>query len=372
MTLVTPTLGTPTLEFDLRLAHGDFELSAAGRTGAATAVLGESGAGKTTLLHALAGLRRAEGRVVVGDRVLQDTARGVYLPPEARHLGLVPQRGRLFPHLSVRRNLLFGARGRAGRRRLEAGDDFRQLVDALDLAPLLERSPRHLSGGERRRVALGRALLYRPRLLLLDEPTEGLDAERARRALARILQVTRDLEIPLLVVTHKLPEALALAREVIVLQQGGIVAAGPAADLLTRKGLRRAVAGGRGTNLVRGTVEAHQPDDGETWVRLTGGDALATPLALPLDESLEVGAPVVLSVDAEEILVVTEEPVGLSARNVFSGRADGVWQEDGSVYVRVGAWVARLTPRSATSLGIAEGRHLWLAVKAHSWRVVAG
>ena len=367
MTAESASLETPSLEFDLHLPLGGFELAAAARAGGATAILGESGAGKTTLLHALAGLRRATGRVVVDGQVLQDTAAGTYLPPEARRLGLVPQRGRLFPHLSVHRNLLFGVRGRAEIRRVEKSTDYAELVAALDLEPLLERSPRHLSGGETRRVALGRALLCRPHLLLLDEPTAGLDAERSSRALARILHATQVSEIPLLVVTHKLAEALALADHVLVLRDGRITAAGPAGELLARDRLRDTAPGKRTTNVVRGTVVAHEAGDGETRV-----DAGGVEIAIPLEPRLEVGATVVLSVDAEEILVATREPTATSARNVLSGRAARVWRRDGSVWVQVGNWVARLTPRSAESLGIAEGRPLWLAVKAHSWRVVAG
>src|SRR5262249_7079517 len=141
------------IEIDLALHQGGFQLAVAARLGETAAVLGPSGAGKTTLLEALAGLRRARGRVAVAGEVLQDSATGVFLPPERRHLGYVPQDGALFPHLSVRKNLEFG-RPRGAR----SGADFEALVGALDLSPLLARYPRHLSGGERRRVALARAL----------------------------------------------------------------------------------------------------------------------------------------------------------------------------------------------------------------------
>jgi len=357
-----------TLEFDLRLPLGHFDLQAAACVGGTTAVLGASGSGKTSLLHAIAGLRRAEGRVVVDRDVLQDTSVGIYRPTERRQLGLVPQSGQLFPHLSVQRNLLFGVRGRRERCQTLAGREFRILVDALDLGDLLQRFPRFLSGGERRRVALGRALLARPRILLLDEPTEGLDADRSRRALAQVLQAARILDIPLLVVTHKVHEALALAQDVVVLDSGRLVAAGPVSTILTRKGLLVLGDEGRSANIVRGTVVGHEPADGVTLVD-TGGEM---PVSIPIKPDLDKGCGVVLSVDAEEILVSTREPAGLSARNVISGAIEAVWWEDGSAYVETSGWVARLTAMAARELSLEAGIHAWFVVKTHSWRVLVG
>lgn len=356
------------LDFDLRLKKGDFHLDAAAQVGGATAILGESGCGKTSLLHAIAGLSRAEGRVTVRGEVLQDTDAGIYLPAEKRHLGLVPQNGQLFPHLSVCKNLLFGIRGRDRRRQVLAGENFQGLVEALDLGHLLERSPRYLSGGERRRVALGRALLYQPRLLLLDEPTEGLDAERARCALAQVLQATRILDIPLLVVTHKVPEALALAHQVVVLNQGKVIASGRCSDILSRKGRVGVVDEHRNINVVHGTVVSHEPEDGETHISTDDG----LQLAIPLDTDLRLGSEVVLSVDAEEVLLSTQSPEAISARNVFAERVREVWWEEGSAYIDTGRWMALLTARAARALEIREGTPLWLIVKAHSWRVLIG
>ena len=364
------------LSFDLRLAAGDFELSAAAAVEGPAAVLGPSGAGKTTLLQAIAGLRRAEGTVVLDGEVLQDTARGVRLPPERRRLGWVPQHGLLFPHLSVRRNLLFGRRGRRRAGPPDGGGgpgpgarpgDFDALVEALELAPLLGRYPRSLSGGEARRVALGRALLARPRLLLLDEPTEGLDAERARRALGHVRRAAEVLETPFLVVTHKLDEALALAREVVLLEAGRVVAAGPAGEVLTRRGLPRGPHARRNANVVRGVVARHDPAAGISAVEIEGGGTVL----VPYDASLAAGAPAVLAVDAEEVLVSVAEPAGLSARNVVAGEVESVEEYEGSVYVQAGGWTARLTPAAARELGLASGRRVWMAVKSHSWRVVA-
>ncbi|HEX6199587.1 MAG TPA: ATP-binding cassette domain-containing protein [Thermoanaerobaculia bacterium] len=229
----------PVIDLDLTLPLDRFVLRVAARLGAAAAVVGPSGAGKTALLESIAGLRPARGRVVVAGVVLQDSARGLRLPPERRRLGYVPQDGALFPHLSVRANLLFGRHRGAE----DGHGGFGTITDALDLGPLLARYPRHLSGGERRRVALGRALLARPRLLLLDEPTAGLDPERSRRALAQVRAVRRELGVPLLVVTHRPEEAAALADEVLVLEEGRVEDAGPVDEVLRRQASWRMEAG---------------------------------------------------------------------------------------------------------------------------------
>ena len=363
----------PYIEIDLTFAQGSFGLQVAVRLGETAAVLGPSGAGKTTLLEALAGLRRAKGRVVVGGEVLQDSAAGLFLPPERRHLGYVPQDGALFPHLSVRKNLDFGRPARAGEK---SAGDFDALVAALDLAPLLPRYPRHLSGGERRRVALARALLAQPRLLLLDEPTAGLDPLRARKALAGILKVRADLAaggaqtggVPLLVVTHDQREALALASEVVLLHAGRVVAAGPAREVLRAPERLAREAGGRWENVAAARLVRHHPAGGTSEVLLDGGEAVT----IPYTPDLDPGSGIFLTLDAEDLLLATAPPHGLSARNAVAGAVDELIAVGTSVYVRVGPWLAHLTPAAVAELRLRQGTPVWLVAKTHSWRVVAG
>ena len=185
-----------------------------------TAVFGPSGSGKTTLLQCIAGLRRPlEGRIVLGGRVLLDTAAGVDLPPRERRLGYVSQGGDLFPHLTVRRNIRFGER-RADEGRV------RDVATLLEIDGLLERLPRELSGGEAQRVALARALLSDPELLLLDEPLSSLDLALRRRVIAYIVRVKREFDVPCLYVTHSPEEVLALADAVALLDRGRLVRVG--------------------------------------------------------------------------------------------------------------------------------------------------
>jgi molybdate transport system ATP-binding protein len=188
--------------------------------GPVTAVFGPSGAGKTTLLHILAGLvRPASGRISVDDRVWLDTARGVCLPPHERAVGYVFQEGRLFPHMSVRHNLTYGEAFAKTRAALAP---FDEVVDLLGLAPLLTRRTRNLSGGEQQRVAIGRALLARPRLMLMDEPLASLDAARRAEILPYLDRLRARFAIPTLYVSHSAEEVERLADEVATIEDGRI------------------------------------------------------------------------------------------------------------------------------------------------------
>jgi len=201
-----------------------------------TAVLGPSGAGKTSLLDLVAGLRRpAAGRIVLDGEVLEDAATRRSLPARHRRIGYAPQEGSLFPHLSVRANLAFARRA--------APAEVERVAAALELETLLDRGTERLSGGERQRVALGRALLARPRLLLLDEPLSAVDLERRERARAMLQRLREEFRIPMLYVTHDAGEAAALCDELLILERGHLVGRGAPHDLLepdpTARRLRR-------------------------------------------------------------------------------------------------------------------------------------
>jgi molybdate transport system ATP-binding protein len=195
-----------------------------------TAVFGQSGAGKTSLLEAVAGLRHPErGRIVLSGRALDDAAAGIHVPPRQRSVGYVTQDDSLFPHLSVAGNLRYGA-GRGVAHKAPLGED--RIVETLGLASLLDRSPATLSGGERRRVALGRALLSAPEILLLDEPLSGLDRPLKERVLEHLLKVKAAFPLPILYVTHEAAEVTLLADEVVVLDAGRLVDRGVPVDVL--------------------------------------------------------------------------------------------------------------------------------------------
>ena len=205
-------LGPLTLELDAILP------------GRVTAIFGASGAGKTSLLELIAGLRRpVGGSIHLGDTALTDIAARDFVPPEHRAIGYVPQEGALFPHLSVRRNLLYGFHASRPR---PAGLTFEHVADVLEISALTERAIGTLSGGEKQRVALGRALLAAPRLLLLDEPLAGLDAPLRERLLPYLTRVRDEFAIPMLYVTHSPDEVMALCDDVLVLTAGRLTAHG--------------------------------------------------------------------------------------------------------------------------------------------------
>jgi molybdate transport system ATP-binding protein len=211
------------LEFDCRLAYpGGFVLDAAFQCQATVTVLsGASGSGKTTVLSAIAGLRPPErGTIRLGDVLLFDGAKGINLPPDARRIGYVFQDHLLFPHLRVRDNLLYGSKRRPPDARVI---DFGRVVEVLELGEFLDRLPHTLSGGQKRRVALGRALLCGPRLLLLDEPLTALDEGLKGRILEYVEQVLREWSIPTLYVTHNASELARMAGQVVRLEGGRVV-----------------------------------------------------------------------------------------------------------------------------------------------------
>jgi molybdate transport system ATP-binding protein len=190
--------------------------------GGATALFGPSGAGKTSVVNMIAGLLRPDrGRIALDDTLLFDAATGIDVPPHRRRIGYVFQDGRLFPHLSVRQNLDYGRR-MSGRPR--DVDTLDRVIALLDIAHLLERRPRMLSGGERQRIAVGRALLMRPRLLLLDEPLAALDAARKREILPYLVRLRDEAGVPIVYVSHVAAELRHIATHVVCLNSGHVVA----------------------------------------------------------------------------------------------------------------------------------------------------
>lgn len=183
------------------------------------ALFGDSGAGKSTVLNAIAGLLVPQrGRVVLDGQILFDRAKGIDVAPARREIGYVFQDGRLFPHLSARANLLYGAHARR-----RPASEFERIVELLDLGTLLGRRMHNLSGGERQRVAIGRALVAQPRILLLDEPMTGLHREARQQVLEHLRRLKRELRVATLLVSHQAHEVVALADEVILLQGGSVV-----------------------------------------------------------------------------------------------------------------------------------------------------
>ncbi|WP_137179774.1 molybdenum ABC transporter ATP-binding protein [Roseomonas sp. AR75] len=333
-----------------------------------TALFGPSGCGKTTVLSAVAGLLQPqEGRVVVAGTTLLDTHAGVSVVPERRRCGVVFQDARLFPHLSVASNLRYGLR-RAPRD--ATGPAFEEVVALLGIGPLLERRPGRLSGGERQRVALGRALLSRPRLLLMDEPLAALDAARRGEVLPFLARLRDAARIPILYVTHALEEVDALADHLVLLDAGRVLAAGTVEELTARTDLPLAARRDAGV-LLPCTVLGSEA--GLTRLGFAGGVLLATLEAGPPGTRLRV------RVRARDISVAIEEPRGLSTRNILRAvLAQILPTGDGpEVFLRLAVGestlLARVTRDSVARLGLVPGLELWALVKAVTFdhRVIA-
>src|SRR5271163_1709361 len=223
------------LEVDIEHRLGAFALDihfASGR--GLTVLFGRSGAGKTSVVNAIAGLIRPQrGHIAVDGAVLLDTERGVFIPAHRRRIGYVFQEGRLFPHLTVRQNLLFG-RWFAPR---DAAARFNDVVELLGIGPLLARRPGRLSGGEKQRVAIGRALLANPRLLLMDEPLASLDAARKDEILPYLERLRDGAMVPIVYVSHAAAEVARLATTIVLIADGSVRAVGPVAEVMGQAGL---------------------------------------------------------------------------------------------------------------------------------------
>ena len=345
------------IEVDVRVQQGDFTLAAHFATRApVTAVFGPSGAGKSTLLKWIAGLLPGEGTLNIG---------GVEVggqPPEQRRVGLVFQDARLFPHLSVDANLRYGWRllPPAARRLTPE-----RVIEALELGPLLERRPRGLSGGEQKRVALGRALLASPRALLLDEPLSGLDAPARARLIPILERVGGILEAPVLLVSHSVTEVMRLAGDVVVLDAGRVLGQGPFFEVIGRSGVFELAESLGLTNLLPGEVTANEPEAMISRVRV--GGALLT---LPMGPHA-VGAAVVLQLRLEDVLLSRNRPEGLSARNAIQGELTRLEPVRDRVLVTLDIGVpirAELTRGAVKELGLASGTRVWAVFKATALR----
>jgi molybdate transport system ATP-binding protein len=350
------------LEVSLKQALADFTLDVGFEAPAGLTVLfGRSGAGKTSIVDAVAGLSRPQsGRIALGDRVLVDTDRGLFVPPARRRVGYIFQEGRLFPHMTVRRNLAYGARFAPRDARPE---DMGRVVEMLGIGPLLDRRPGALSGGEKQRVAIGRALLAAPQLILADEPLAALDEARKAEILPYFERLRDEVEVPILYVSHAASEVGRLATSVVVLEQGRVLRQGRAAEVLgdpaaLPTGPRAAGA------ILAARVLAHH-DDGLTELE-AGGQRLFLPR---IDRA--AGTALRLRIAAHDVILSRGRPEGLSALNILPGRVAEVRPGAGpgvmvALDTPAGRLLARITERSARVLELAEGTALHAIVKSVS------
>jgi molybdate transport system ATP-binding protein len=349
------------IRFDASIKLGAFAYEAAFESAAGVSLFGRSGSGKSVTIALIAGLLRPDrALIVVDDRVLVDTEKQIFVPKNARRVGVVYQDAQLFPHLTVRQNLMFG---RWFAPRTERAVDFGAVVETLGIGHLLARRPGRLSGGERQRVAIGRALLASPRLLLMDEPLAALDDERKMEVLALIERLRDGFKVPIVYVSHSVDEVARLASPVVVFNAGHVVAAGAVDEVFgpsrvqagESRFARSSVLTGRivGMRAAYGLTEIGHPG-GTIWIAGPAGAA---------------GTDVRVVIRATDVTLATERPQHLSVRTVLSGRVAAIEQEDGplaAVTVDLpvhGHIVAMVTRMAVDELGLAAGRDVFALIK---------
>lgn len=347
------------LSLDVTLAFRGFDLSvrhALPITGL-TALFGRSGSGKSTLLRVIAGLEpSAKGRVAWQDYVWQDGRH--FTPTHKRGLGYVFQDTRLFPHLTVAQNLSYADRRAHGL----PGSGMADIIAALDLGPLLARQPTSLSGGEASRAAIGRALLTRPRMLLMDEPLAALDEARKAEILPYLERLRDQIGTPILYVSHNMAEVARLATHLMLIEAGRITHHGPVEVLLSDPGIAPAL-GLREAGAVIETTLTHQHEDGLSQLATSAG-----PLLLPRIEAA-LGSRIRVRILAQDVILSRSRPTGLSALNILPATVTDLRTGSGPgalVQLRLGQGhiLARITRRSASDLGLAPGTDCFAILKS--------
>ncbi|MBR2817741.1 MAG: molybdenum ABC transporter ATP-binding protein [Reyranella sp.] len=348
------------LEVDVEHVRGSFRLQAHfTAVPGLTALFGRSGSGKTSIVDIVGGLIRPQrGKVVVDGQVLVDTACSLFVPTHRRRIGYVFQDSRLFPHLSVRHNLLYGrwfVRGNGG-----AAAKLDHVVDLLGIGHLLDRQPDSLSGGEKQRVAIGRALLARPRVVLMDEPLASLDEARRAEILPYIERLRDEAGVPILYVSHSVAEVARLATTVVIMADGKVTAVGPVLETLPL------VDASDGGSVLDAMVSRH-----DTAFELSVLTTVAGELQVPR-LNVPQGAPVRAYVRARDVMLSLRPPEEISALNVLPGRVAAVTpvagaQADVRLDCNGALLVARLTAKSVERLALAPGRPVYAVIKSVSF-----
>ncbi len=323
-----------------------------------TALFGPSGCGKTTWLRVIAGLERIRGAVIRFEGSIWQDER-TFMPIHRRPIGYVFQDAALFPHMSVEANLRYGWRRAGG-----GGGDipWEEIIRLLELEPLLHRRPASLSGGEAQRVAIGRALLSAPRLLLMDEPLSALDANARRHILSLLERLKGELSIPVIYVSHSRDEVARLTDHLVLMERGRVRASGPLAELWTRLDIA-AEHGGAASSVVEACVAGHDDAWNLTQLDFPGGRFLVA------RESLPIGTSVRLRIMARDVSITLEKQTGTSILNIFPATVTGLASTGpAQILVRLDVngvpLLSGITRRSAHALGLEPGRKVHAQVKA--------
>ena len=346
-----------TLIVNARQTLGEFVLDAGFISdGGVTALFGPSGSGKTSLVRVIAGLSKPDhGRLVVDGETLLDTESRIFVPKHKRRFGYVFQESRLFPHFSVRQNLAYG---RWFAPKAKRPEDFDRIVELLGIGLLLDRRPGKLSGGEKQRVAIGRALLSAPRLLLMDEPLAALDDQRKAEILPYLERLRDETSTPIVYVSHSVSEVARLADNVVMMKDGRVEAVGTPSEVLSMPSTERRDAG----VVLTGMVETIDIPHRLARIRLSNAQ-----LVVP-NARVEEGRDVRVHIPERDVMVATRRPEGLSALNILEGAIAAIEPDgDGMVRIRIlcgeDTVLARITALSAERLDLTLEKPVFAVIK---------
>jgi molybdate transport system ATP-binding protein len=335
-----------------------------------TGVFGPSGSGKTTLMHLISGLENPDqGFITIDNEVVLDTTKHVHIKTRKRRIGYVFQEGRLFPHMTVRKNLLFGNSYTDESAQLI---EFEELVDLLEIRPLLEKRPKNLSGGERQRVAIGRALLSAPKLLLMDEPFSSLDVALRRQIIPYLIKINKKLGIPMLVVSHDLPDLLSLTQELFLLRSGRVEGHGNYFDLIQSDKTLDIMRGAGLMNVIPFKVESHDLENGLTHlINREASHEIHVEREL-INDCCNTGDELNVSLRPEDIAITLQEIKDISIRNQLKGEVSKIIKKENRIYCLVDVGfllIVSITQASQQKMNLDIGTEVYCLFKSMALQV---
>ncbi len=351
-------------EVDIVLPRKNFEVRICEKfSDGITGIFGPSGSGKTSLLHSISGLEVPKtGRIVVGDRVLFDSKQKINIPVEKRNIGYVFQEGRLFPHMTVEKNLLYGLKKNGSSKvRLD------EVVDLLNLRHLLKSKPSGISGGERQRTALGRTLLSSPDILLLDEPFSAVDTKLRKQILPFIIRIQKKVQIPILVVSHDLPDLLKLTNALCLVKDGKCIGHDQYHDLLKLKEFPELIGTSPLVNSIHMKVVKANPENGLTVLVWAFGKQEVKVKCEKSKETYKVGEELKIFINADDIALSTEKLANITIQNQIEGTVADIIERDSSLLciVDVGfKLIVEITAQSQKRMAINKGSKIWCLFKS--------
>jgi molybdate transport system ATP-binding protein len=350
------------LSVNITQAFGSFRLETQFEVeeGSITAIFGKSGAGKTSTINAIAGLTRPDvGVIQIGNTTLFDQNLRINLPIYKRQIGYVFQDDRLFPHMTVRNNLIYGT---PKNRDVANSLNLTDITGLLELAPLLERRPRTLSGGEKQRVAIGRALLSNPKLLLMDEPLASIDVQHRFEILPFIQRVREKTGITIIYVTHALEEVIFIADQIILLSEGQVTAQGTVEEIMSRLDLHPMTSRFDAGAVISAIYSGYDREFDLGELSFDGGTLRIAGL------NAEIGIHLRAHIRARDVSLMLDKPKDTSVLNVFKGELIEIRHEDGpqlDLLINIGTpLIARITRKSLNDLNLDIGSKVYAMIKA--------